>query len=85
MGPNGETLIENSQILISTQGIKGCLKPDRGKDELTYAPGMPEHTERVRGMGVVPWKHGFSGDIKTYQSRCRRKAEKEENMRALEE
>src|SRR6185295_13923589 len=36
-------------------------------------------------MGVVPWKHGFSGDIETYQSRHRRKAEVAEKMRALEE
>jgi hypothetical protein len=36
-------------------------------------------------MGIVPWKHGFSGDIETYRSRCRRKAEQEEHMCALEE
>jgi hypothetical protein len=36
-------------------------------------------------MGVVPWKLGFSGDIETYQSRCRRKAEQEEKVCALEE
>jgi hypothetical protein len=47
---------------------EGTLKPDREKDELTYALGTPEHTGRVRGMGVVPWKHGFSADIETYRS-----------------
>ena len=36
-------------------------------------------------MGVVPWKHGFSGDIETYRSRYRRKAEVGEKVRALEE
>ena len=36
-------------------------------------------------MGVVPWKHGFSGDIETYRSRQRRNAEVAENVRALEE
>jgi hypothetical protein len=36
-------------------------------------------------MGVVPWKYGFNGDIETYRSRCRRKAEQEEKMHALEE
>ncbi|RLN33325.1 transposon protein, putative, CACTA, En/Spm sub-class [Panicum miliaceum] len=36
-------------------------------------------------MGVVPWKHGFSADIDTYQSRIRRKAEEAKNVRALEE
>ena len=33
---------------------KGSFKPDREKDELTYALGTPEHTGRVRGMGVLP-------------------------------
>jgi hypothetical protein len=64
---------------------KGTLKPDREKDELTYALGTPKDIGRERGMGVVPWKHGFSADINTYRSRCRRKTEQEEKMRALEE
>ena len=54
---------------------EGSLKPDREKDELMYALGTPKHTGRVRGMGVVPWKHGFSADIETYRSRHRRKEE----------
>jgi hypothetical protein len=64
---------------------EGTLKPDREKDELTYALGTTEYKGRVRGMGVVPWKHGFRADIETYRSRCRRKAEQEEKMHALEE
>ena len=64
---------------------KGSFKPDREKDELTYALGTPEHTGRVRGMGVVPWKHDFSADLDTYRSRAKNKAENEEKMRALEE
>ena len=64
---------------------EGSFKSDREKDELTYALGTPEYIRRVRGMGVVPWKHGFSGDIETYQSRQRRKAEVAEKVRALEE
>ena len=64
---------------------EGSFKSDREKDELTYALGTPEHTGRVRGMGVVPWKHGFSGDIETYRSRQRKKAEVAEKMHALEE
>ena len=64
---------------------EGSFKSDREKDELTYALGTPEHTGCVRGMGVVPWKHGFSGDIETYRSRQRRKAEVVEKVRALEE
>ena len=61
------------------------FKSDKEKDELTYALGTLEHIGCVRGMGVVPWKHGFSGDIETYRSRHRRKAEVEEKVRALEE
>ena len=64
---------------------EGSFKSDREKDELTYTLGTPEHTGRVRGMGVVPWKHGFSGDIETYRSRQRRKAKVVEKERALEE
>ena len=63
---------------------EGSFKPDREKDELTYTLGTPEHIGCVRGMGVVPWKHGFSADIETYQSRSRRKDEHEEKMCALE-
>ena len=36
-------------------------------------------------MGVVPWKHGFSGNIETYRSRQRKKTEVAEKVRALEE
>ena len=36
-------------------------------------------------MGVVPWKHRFSGDIEMYRSRQRRKAEVAQKVRALEE
>jgi hypothetical protein len=64
---------------------EGSFKLDREKDELMYALGTPKHKGRVRGMVVVPWKHGFSADIETYQSRQKRKAEQEEKMRALEE
>ena len=64
---------------------EGNFKPDREKDELTYALGTPEHTGRVRGMGIVPGKHGFSADIEAYRSRSRKKAEQEDKMRALEQ
>ena len=64
---------------------KGSFKSDKEKDEMTYALGTPEHIGCVRGMGVVPLKHGFSGDIETYRSRQRRKAEVAKKVRALEE
>nr|TKW31313.1 hypothetical protein SEVIR_2G097300v2 [Setaria viridis] len=43
---------------------QGSFKPDREKDELTYALRNLEHSGPVRGMGVVPWKKGFSEDKK---------------------
>ena len=52
---------------------------------MAYDLGTLEHARHVRGMGVVPWKHGFSGDIETYRSRQRRMAEAAEKVRALEE
>ena len=64
---------------------EGSFKLDREKDELTYALGTLEHTGCVRGMGVVPWKHGFSADIEIYRSRSRMTAEQEDKMHALEQ
>ena len=64
---------------------EGSFKPDKEKDELTCALGTPEHTGRVRGMGVVSWKHGFSADIEAYRCRSRKKAEHEDKMRVLKE
>ena len=53
---------------------EGTFKLNRENDELTYAFGNAEHSGRTRGMGVVPWKHGFAEDLETYRSRCRSKA-----------
>ena len=44
---------------------EGTFQPNRENDELTYALGNAEHTGRTRGVGVVPWKYGFSGDLET--------------------
>ena len=40
---------------------EGTFQPNRENDELTYALGNAEHTGWTRGVGVVPWKYGFSG------------------------
>jgi hypothetical protein len=56
--------LETALVVVA----EGTLKLDREKDELRYALGTPEHTRRVRGMGVVQWKHGFSGDIETFEA-----------------
>ena len=63
---------------------EGTFQPNRENDELTYALGNAEHTGRTRGVGVVPWKYGFSEDLETYRSRCRNKAVVTEKIRTLE-
>lgn len=63
---------------------EGTFQPNRENDELTYALGNAEHTGRTRGVGVVPWKYGFSGDLETYRSRCRSKAVVAEKIHSLE-
>jgi hypothetical protein len=40
---------------------------ERERDDLTYALGNKEHSRRVRGMGVIPWKKGFSADMESYK------------------
>jgi hypothetical protein len=49
---------------------QGAFKPDRERerDELTYALGNKEHSGGVRGMGVIPWKKGFSADMESYKN-----------------
>jgi hypothetical protein len=59
----------------------GRVKVDREIDELTMALKNPEHLERCRGFGVVPWKFAFRGDIATYRSRRRRREREEEERR----
>jgi hypothetical protein len=45
----------------------GVFKPNREKDELTYAIGTARHTGRTRGLGRnTSWKHGFPNDRETY-------------------
>jgi hypothetical protein len=63
---------------------EGTFRPNRENDELTYALGNAEHTGRTQGVGVVPWKYGFSGDLETYRSRCRSKAVVAEKICSLE-
>jgi hypothetical protein len=47
----------------------GQFKPNREKDELTYALENLEHGEPTRGYGAVPWYHSFLADQGTYRSR----------------
>ena len=64
---------------------EGTFRPNREKDELSFALGNPEHCGRTRGMGVVPWNRGFLADLDTYRSRCRSKQMTADKFRFLEE
>ena len=64
---------------------EGRFAPNREKDELSLALGNPEHTGRVRGVGVVPWKVGFPEHRDTYRSRDRKKKQEAEKYQRLED
>jgi hypothetical protein len=68
-----------------TVAQSGEWQPNRDKDELTYAPGNPEHSGRMRGYGSISWEHAFPQDRETYRSRQRKKEEDRERLRKLEE
>lgn len=93
INPDDGALITSEYLQEAVNKLETALKakaegnfmPNREKDELTYALGNPEHTGRVRGMGIIPWKHGFSEDLETYRSRSRSKTAQEEQFRSLEE
>ena len=63
----------------------GVFKPNREKDELTYALENPEHGGRTRGYGTVPWLQAFPVDRDTYRSRQRKKDEEADQIRVLEQ
>ena len=80
-------LREASQRLddVMRRTEEGTFEPNRENDELTCALGNAEHSRRTRGVGVVPWKHGFAEDLETYRSRCRSKAVVPGKIRTLED
>ena len=64
----------------------GAFRPNREKDELTYALGTAKHSGRMRGLGRnISWEHGFPDDKDTYRSRQRRKDEDAARISRLEE
>ncbi len=81
-----EKLQEAMNRLKDIQSAKqsGAFKPNREKDELTYAIGTAEHGGRTRGKGAVPWLIGFPEDRQTYRSRQRNKEEIAQRFHALE-
>ena len=52
---------------------EGKIKFNRENDALTKALGNPEHGGRVRGMGHIPWKIGFSQNDDPYGYRSRKR------------
>ena len=47
----------------------GAFRPNREKNELTYAIGTAKHSGRTRGLGWnISWKHGFPNDRDAYRS-----------------
>ena len=93
LNPDNGALITSVQLRAAAERLEaalkakaeGSFKPNPEKDERCYALGTQEHTGRVRGLGVVPWKHGFSEDLETYRSQSRSKAEQAKKMRTFEE
>ena len=67
----GETIGRAAQRLfdIIDAFASGAFVPNREKDELTYALETPEHPGRMRGKGLISWRHGFPEDAATYRSR----------------
>ena len=63
----------------------GVFKPNREKDELTYALENFEHGCRTRGYGAVPWLHTFPADKDTYRSHQRKKDEEADRIHVLEQ
>ena len=63
----------------------GVFKPNREKDELTYALENPKHGGRTRGYGAIPWLQAFPTDKDTYRSCQRKKDEEADRMRVLEQ
>ncbi|KAK1686628.1 hypothetical protein QYE76_047476 [Lolium multiflorum] len=68
-----KTGFKPTQALIEAMrdAQEGKIKLNRENDALTKALGDPEHVGRVRGMGAIPWKVGFSQENDPYSYRSR--------------
>ena len=62
---------------------QGTFQSQRENDELTRALKNPEHSGRVRGIGMVPWKVAWAGDS-SYKTHRKSRAEQDEKIRALQ-
>jgi len=83
----GQEISRAAEMLVHARAdvASGLFKPNREKDELTYALKIPEHGGRTRGYGAVLWYHSFLADQGTYRSRQRNKEEEAERIHKLEE
>ena len=78
----GARLQEAAERLFYAQRAtaSGAFRPNREKDELTYAIGTIEHGGRTRGKGSVSWEHGFPQDRPSYRSHQRKKEEEAQRL-----
>ena len=84
-GPKLERATQRFSYALQAKAF-GAFRPNREKDELTYAIGTAEHSGRMRGLGWnISWEHGFPNDRDTYRSRQRRKDEEAVRISRLEE
>ena len=75
---------EDKLLVAIEEARSGLFEPNRENDELTRAPGNPEHPGRTRGKGAIPWYEGFSDWNSDYRTRARKKIA-EEKKRKMEE
>jgi len=72
-------------LVTAIDGAKQRIfQPQRENDELTRELKNLEHPGRARGIGVVPWKVAWAGDI-SYKTHRMSKAEQDEKIRAIQE
>ncbi|XP_066168352.1 uncharacterized protein [Oryza sativa Japonica Group] len=65
---------------------EGSFVPNREKDELTLALQNDEHPGRTRGVGLVPWREGFTEDGHRYRSRrYKNSGDQSEEIRQLKD
>ena len=84
-GPKLERATQRLSYALQAKTI-GAFRPNREKDELTYAIGTTEYSGRMRGLGRnISWEHGFLNDRDTYRNRQRRKDEEAARISRLEE
>jgi hypothetical protein len=81
--PSTEQIYQKLEELAEMQK-KGLFVPDREKDMLTTAIGMPKHLGHVRGISsTLPWGKAFREHRSSYKKRDRYKEKIEDNMREI--